>query len=42
MQSKIPLRSIFKGLDKVKFLVKFGLSEEHTKFEKIFLMVWTK
>ena len=23
------------------FLIKFGLSEKHTNFEKIFLMVWT-
>ena len=22
-------------------VLKFGLSEKHTKFEKIFLMVWT-
>ena len=22
-------------------LIKFGLSEKHTKFERIFLMVWT-
>ena len=23
------------------FDIKFGLSEKHTKFEKIFLMLWT-
>ena len=26
---------------KFGFLLKFGLSEKHTKFEKIFLMIWT-
>ena len=32
---------VFVVIMKLKTAVKFELSEKHTKFEKIFLMVWT-